>query len=139
MLQFPEGLKKQAIKKAKELESQGHEVYLSASSCFGACDLCLDEAEKVGAEKIMHFGHSKFMEIKGKTRIEYNECFSEVGWKECGKMLKKAASMLKNEKAEKVALVYPVQHVKNAEKVQELLEKYGISVKIGVYLSGNSA
>ncbi len=131
MLQFPEGLKKQAPEKAEELESQGHVVYVSASSCFGACDLCLDEAGKVGAEKIIHFGHSKFMEVKGKIKIEYNECFSEVDWKACSKMLKKAASFLKKEKAGKVSLVFPVQHAKNAQKVQNLLEKCGISVKLG--------
>ena len=61
LLQFPEGLKRLALEYAQKYEAQGHEVFVSSSSCYGACDLALDEAKKIGAKKIVHFGHSKFI------------------------------------------------------------------------------
>ena len=44
LLQFPEGLKQEALSHAKKLEKEGNEVFISASPTFGACDLALDEA-----------------------------------------------------------------------------------------------
>ncbi len=66
LLQFPEGLKQKALAHAKRLEAEGNEVVISASPCFGACDLAIDEARRVGAERIVHFGHAEF----GKSDFE---------------------------------------------------------------------
>lgn len=60
LLQFPEGLKQGALAHAKRLEAEGNEVVISASPCFGACDLAIDEARRVGADRIVHFGHAEY-------------------------------------------------------------------------------
>src|SRR3989339_335352 len=49
LLQFPEGLKKEALSHAIQYRKEGHEVFLSASPCYGACDLAYAEAEAVKA------------------------------------------------------------------------------------------
>ena len=63
ILQFPEGLKTKAMEEAAKLEAEGHEVFVACAPCYGACDLCLDEARHVKAEKLIHFGHAEFMKI----------------------------------------------------------------------------
>src|SRR5271155_2345874 len=60
LLQFPEGLKQEALKHAKKLEAEGNEVVISASPTFGACDLAIDEAKNIKADKLVHFGHGEF-------------------------------------------------------------------------------
>ena len=64
LLQFPQGLKQYAIAEAKKYEKDGHEVFLSSAPCWGACDLALDEAKKINADKLIHYGHCKYHEVK---------------------------------------------------------------------------
>lgn len=127
LLQFPEGLKKDALSHAKELSSKGHEVFISASSCFGGCDVAIEEALAVKAQKIIHFGHSEFSKLKiPGLKIEYVPCFVKIDWDSCKKLIAKSASLLRKAGAKKVALVCPVQHVKNLAKAKRLLESEGI-------------
>ena len=60
LLQFPQGLKSKALEEAAKYEKEGHEVFLSATPCWGACDLALDEAEKICANRLIHYGHAQF-------------------------------------------------------------------------------
>lgn len=131
MLQFPEGLKQQAMKEAAKLEAQGHEVFIAAAPCYGACDLCLDEARNVKADKIIHYGHAEFMHLKSDIEIEYVPYFSELDWKQTDKMLEKAVKLLREAKVKSVALVFPVQHLENSKKVAEFLREHGLEVKLG--------
>jgi 2-(3-amino-3-carboxypropyl)histidine synthase len=131
ILQFPEGLKQKALEEAAALEAQGHEVFIASAPCFGACDLCLDEARNVKAEKIIHFGHAEFMPVKGDIEVEYRPYFAELDWKVGRKVLDKALKLLREIKAKKVALVFPVQHLENSKKVKSYLEARGLEVKLG--------
>src|SRR3989344_1474548 len=132
MLQFPEGLKTQALEEAAKLEKQGHEVFVASAPCYGACDICLDEARNVKAEKIMHFGHAEFMKVKSDIEIEYVPYFLDVDWAKSYSVLEKGAKLLKKEGVKSLALTFPVQHLQNSKKVKELLEKSGFSVKLGM-------
>jgi 2-(3-amino-3-carboxypropyl)histidine synthase len=132
LLQFPEGLKKEALSHAERLEAPGHEVFLSAAACFGACDLALEEARAVGAKKLVHFGHAEFMKVRVPgLKVEYVPYFAEIDWKQAERMLKKASALLKQAGAKKVSLVFPVQHVKNGKRVKARLEEEGFIVLIG--------
>jgi len=130
MLQFPEGLKQKALEEAAKLSAQGHEIFIASSPCFGACDLCLDEARNVGAKKIIHYGHAEFMQVKGKIEIEYRPYFMELDWQEVGKVLEKAAKLLRDANVASAALVFPVQHVENGKRAKEVLSRAGFVVKI---------
>ncbi|MFA6907798.1 MAG: diphthamide biosynthesis enzyme Dph2 [Candidatus Micrarchaeia archaeon] len=132
LLQFPEGLKQEALSHAARLSAKGNEVFLSASACYGACDLALDEARAVKAKKLIHFGHAEFMKVKVPgIKVEYVPYFAQIDWKAAGAMLQKAASLLRASGAKKLALVFPVQHLKNAARVQAALEAEGFSVALG--------
>ena len=132
LLQFPEGLKQEALTHAARLSSQGHEVFLSAAACYGACDLALDEARAIKAKKLIHFGHAEFLKAKVPgLKIEYVPYFAMLDWKKTGAMLEKAASLLHAGGAKRLSLVFPVQHQKNAVIVKQRLEDAGFSVAIG--------
>jgi len=132
LLQFPEGLKQEALLYASRLTSQGHEVFLSAAACYGACDLALDEARAIKAKKLIHYGHAEFSRVSVPgLKVEYVPYFAELDWKATGVMLQKATSLLRESGAKKLSLVFPVQHLKNAARVQSALEAEGFSVALG--------
>ena len=80
---------------------------MAAAPCYGACDLCLDEARHVKAEKIIHFGHAEFMKVKSDIEIEYRPYFSEIDWKVAGKVLEKAAKLLSKRRREESCACFP--------------------------------
>ncbi len=123
LLQFPEGLKQYALKHAKELESKGDEVFISASPTYGACDLAIDEAKKLGAEKLVHFGHNEFHKVD--FNVEYVPYTIDAN-----------IDLLANIKAElapykKVGIVTTVQQVHQIEDIKRSLEAMGKEVLIG--------
>ena len=61
LLQLPEGLKPEAPRLAKIVEKAGALPIVSADPCYGACDLATSEAENLGADLILHFGHAKLL------------------------------------------------------------------------------
>lgn len=52
-LQAPEGLKRKALELARFLEEAGYTLFISASPCYGACDL-----EEFG-DLLLHVGHTE--------------------------------------------------------------------------------
>jgi 2-(3-amino-3-carboxypropyl)histidine synthase len=71
LLQVPEGLKTKAVEMAAKLERDGNEVMISAEPCYGACDIKVDEAKRLGCQKIVHYGHTRFVETD--FPVEYVE------------------------------------------------------------------
>ena len=80
LVQLPEGLKQEAIRLVKYFESKTKsEIIISGETCWGGCDLALDEAKNLSADLLVHYGHAPFMkkvdfpviyiEMKDKTPI----------------------------------------------------------------------
>lgn len=121
LMQFPEGLKKYALQHAQKLEADGHEVFLSSSPSYGACDLALDEAERIHADEIVHFGHAKFpIASPVKIPVEYIEWKVDVKIED----LEKALPELK--KYRKIALATTVQHTHQLAQMKEFFKSNGI-------------
>jgi len=60
-LQFPEGLKKDAVRIAEEIESKSKvKTIIFTDPCYGACDTKEREGELLGLDLIVHFGHTEF-------------------------------------------------------------------------------
>ncbi|MGC8623440.1 MAG: diphthamide biosynthesis enzyme Dph2 [Candidatus Micrarchaeia archaeon] len=123
LLQFPEGLKQYGLEYAKKLEEKGDEVYISASPTFGACDIAVEEAKKIGAEKIVHFGHAEFM------HIDFNVEYVEYSINADLSILKESLPLI--EKFRKIGIVTTVQHVAQLEDIKNFYEKNGKEVIIG--------
>lgn len=123
LLQFPEGLKQEALKHAKKLEAEGHEVVVSATPTFGACDLAIDEAKNIKAEKIVHFGHAEFHHVDFNVEyIPYN-IDADLG------ILERAIEPLKPYK--RIGLVTTIQHMHQIGAVTEFLKSSGKQVILG--------
>ncbi len=120
LLQFPEGLKQEALKHAKKLESEGNEVIISASPTFGACDLAIDEAKKVGAEKLVHFGHSEFHHVD--FNVEYVPYLIDASLEILPESLKALSGM------NRICLLTTVQHVHQLDSVRRFYEENGKEV-----------
>jgi 2-(3-amino-3-carboxypropyl)histidine synthase len=125
LLQFPEGLKKNALELAEELEKKGNEVFISSSPCYGACGLAVEEARKVKADKIIHYGHSDYG-VKSEIPVEYVAFYENVEFEE---ILKRSLEFLRN--YERIGLVTTVQHIKQLPEIKKFLEKNGKRVVIG--------
>ncbi|MCX8166423.1 MAG: diphthamide biosynthesis enzyme Dph2 [Candidatus Micrarchaeota archaeon] len=123
LLQFPEGLKKFAVIEADKLENEGHNVFISASACYGACDLPLEEARLLDVDKIIHFGHNKFVKKKlnEKFEVEY------VPWR-----IDISLDKLERYKAEfenkSLILITTVQHSHQINYMKEFLKKMNSNV-----------
>src|SRR3989338_3396178 len=61
-IQIPEGLKTKALEIADKIEkASGAEAVIFSDPCFGACDLADARARQLGADLLVHFGHTKML------------------------------------------------------------------------------
>ena len=123
LLQFPEGLKDKALGYAKRLEEQGNEVFISASPTFGACDLALDEARAMKADKLVHFGHAEF------HHVEFNVEYVEYRVDAPLGILERSLPMLGSFNT--IGIVTTIQHVHQLDAIREFYERSGKKVLIG--------
>ena len=76
-LQFPEGLKMQAVKLAKKIEEETNAtVIISGDPCFGACDVS-DSKMKGIVDLVIHYGHTA-LPLKYEVPVYFVEAFSNV-------------------------------------------------------------
>ncbi|MGI0100827.1 MAG: diphthamide biosynthesis enzyme Dph2 [Candidatus Micrarchaeaceae archaeon] len=123
LLQFPEGLKQEALKHAKVLENEGNEVLVSASPTYGACDLALDEARNIKADKLVHFGHGEFHHVD--FNVEYVEYHMDASLALLGQSLEYLNGF------RHIGIVTTIQHVHQLEDIRSFYEGNGKSVHIG--------
>ncbi|MEM4295518.1 MAG: diphthamide biosynthesis enzyme Dph2 [Candidatus Anstonellales archaeon] len=124
LIQFPEGLKKYAIEFAEKLEQEGNEVYISASPCYGACDLAIDEARALKVDKIIHVGHNKFIKKDIDIEVEYIPFSIDFPLD----IVERETKKLVNIGIKSIALLTTVQHIHQIERMKDIIEKNGIKV-----------
>ena len=123
LLQFPEGLKQYALEHAKRLEGEGNTVFISSSPSFGACDLAIDEAKAIGADKLVHFGHAEFGHVD--FNVEYVEYKIDAPLNILGESLKELEGF------DRIGVVTTIQHVHQLEDIRKFYESHGKTVYIG--------
>lgn len=124
-LQFPEGLKIQAIKIAKEIEEETDAtVIISGDPCFGACDVS-DYKMKGSVDLIIHYGHTP-LPLKYSVPTLFIEAFSNIDIK---KDLEKSLEYLKNDN--RIGLVTTTQHLHLLNEIKDFLEDNGKEVVLG--------
>ncbi len=123
-LQFPEGLRDYAVEIAEKIESSTNALaFISANPCYGACDIADEEAAKLGAEALFHFGHSKL--LSGTSipvhyiEVRLNYSFTELLEKNLERLPKR------------LGIVTTVQHVQSIPEVKSFLEERGFDVRVG--------
>jgi len=125
LIQLPEGLKPEALRLAKIVEKFGSLPIVSADPCYGACDLAMADAESLGVDLIVHYGHSKLLKYERVPTI-YVEARATIN---VNAAVEKALPMLEN--WQKIGLTTTVQHVQTLDDVREILLRVGKTVVIG--------
>lgn len=125
LVQLPEGLKPEAPRLAKIIEKAGALPIISADPCYGACDLATADAESLGADLLIHYGHSKML---GHERVPtiYVEARATVNVEET---VEKALPLL--ESWRKIGLTTTVQHVQTIDNIKDVLLRAGKTVIVG--------
>jgi 2-(3-amino-3-carboxypropyl)histidine synthase len=122
-LQFPEGLKPQAVEAADEIERiTGCICIILGDPCYGACDL--NTSYRSFADVLVHFGHSEIPSMI----TDNNVLFVEV------KLDYDITDLLQatlDRSSSRVGLVTTVQHVHQLPMLKEWLERHGRTVLIG--------
>jgi 2-(3-amino-3-carboxypropyl)histidine synthase len=125
LIQLPEGLKPEAPRLARVVEKTGALPIVSADPCYGACDLATAEAESLGVDLIIHYGHAKLLKYERVPTI-YVEARATINVDDA---VEKALPLL--EKWRKIGLATTVQHVQTLDNVKEILLHAGKTVAIG--------
>lgn len=124
-LQFPEGLKMQAVAIAKKIEEETDaNVIISGDPCFGACDVS-DSKMKGFVDLIIHYGHTP-LPLKYEIPTIFIEAFANIDVK---KVLKESLDAIKD--YSKIALVTTTQHLHILNEVKDFLEDNGKEVVLG--------
>ena len=125
LLQLPEGLKPDAPRLAKIVEKTGALPIVSANPCYGACDLATEEAENLGIDLIIHYGHSKLVKREPIPTV-YVEARASV---DVDAAVEKAVPLLGD--WHKIGLTTTVQHVQTLDSAREILVRAEKTVIIG--------
>jgi len=125
LLQLPEGLKPEGPHLAKIIEGTGAVPIISADPCYGACDLATAEAERLGIDLIIHFGHTKLVKHEQVPTV-YVEARATVTVDDA---VEKSIPLLS--KYDKIGLATTVQHVQALAHAREILVRAGKTVVIG--------
>jgi len=126
LLQLPDGLRPQAFTLADALRGRtGAEVLLLGDSCYGACDVALRQAEALGADLLVHYGHSRILPDAG-IPVIYVEAKAEI---DVEPLIEKAMPLIKAWRA--VGLAATVQHVHQLGEAAESLRRRGLRPVIG--------
>lgn len=119
VIQLPEGLKKEAVRVAEELEKKGDvQVVVSADPCYGACDLI-----SFRGDLLVHFGHAPIPYLPDDD-VLFVELSSEL---DVMPLLEKALPDLKKS----IAITAAIQYIPLLPAVKGCLEQYGLEVHVG--------
>jgi 2-(3-amino-3-carboxypropyl)histidine synthase len=126
LLQLPDGLRPLAFQVVKALRmGTGAQVYLSGDSCYGACDLALNQARELSADLIVHYGHSRMTVDVGVPVIYVH---AEVDL-DAEALVEEAAPRLGRWRS--IGLVTTVQHVHMVDELRDKLGERGFNVHVG--------
>lgn len=125
LLQMPEGLKPEAPRISKYVERAGALPIVSGDPCYGACDVATSEAENLGVDLIIHFGHAKLLKHE-KIPTIYLEARATVN---VDAVILSSIQLLSG--YTRIGLATTVQHVQTLDGVRELLTRAGKTIVVG--------
>ncbi|MCR4368311.1 MAG: diphthamide biosynthesis enzyme Dph2, partial [archaeon] len=121
IIQIPEGLKQKTTWILDELSGSCKNVFVKMDPCYGACDLPLHDMKVLGADVIIHIGHSAIHKHKDILYLPLKYKISET---ELDGAISKLLKELEKRKIKNVALIANAQYRDYfAEIKKRLLEK----------------
>lgn len=126
ILQFPEGLKTDAIGVSNSIQEvlPDINIIIDADPCFGACDLA-DNKINHHADLVVHFAHTP-LPIKTECPVLFIEASSSS---DVVAPIRDAIAKLDDD-VKTVGLITTAQHIHKLNEMEELIKSYGYSVKV---------
>ncbi len=127
LIQAPEGIKNALSKEVSKIQAEtGSRIILHGDACFGACDLALAEADRVGADLLLHIGHTPCPGRGGGGGVVYVDAFDEALLSEA--TMQEIWDLVEDET---VGLVASIQYLKLLHDLWETLKERGGRVVMG--------
>lgn len=128
LVQLAEGIKQNSMEFLDIFNELGIEVIFSGETSWGACAPAVQEAEALGADLIVHFGHAEFLKIDFPILyIEVKDILNLTP------LLEKSLEALK--KYKKIGFSYSIQHRHDVEMIENFYKSHGkeilLSKKLG--------
>jgi len=120
LLQLPDGMRPFAYQMVKAITlATGSHVFLSGDSCYGACDVALNQARELDVDLLVHYGHSELVkEFDVPVLFVHAEIDIDVV-----AMIDAAEPEI--QKWESVGVVTTVQHIHQVEDIEIELKERG--------------
>jgi 2-(3-amino-3-carboxypropyl)histidine synthase len=128
-IQTPDGLKDKGVEIAIKLNDLGLTPIIVTASAFGACDLADDKVMKLGAQCLIHLGHSQFY-VEGRA-IEGDIPVYYLEWEYDYPVASILESNIKKIKEQKLGLIGTAQHLHLFPEIISILKKHGKEAIIG--------
>lgn len=126
LLQLPDGMRPFAVQLVNGINGvTGAQVFLSGNSCYGACDISIDQARGLGVDLVVHYGHTQYvgdfeipiLYLRASIDIDVNQ-------------LSDAVVPILSEYS-RIGLATTVQHVHQIDEIKEKLQMKGVEGLIG--------
>ncbi|MFB6213311.1 MAG: diphthamide biosynthesis enzyme Dph2 [Candidatus Nanohaloarchaea archaeon] len=128
-IQGPDGIKPQLIEFAQQLKEYDIEPVMIGSSSFGACGIADEKAGRMGAEALIHVGHTRFLHPEGQNMDDLNVYY--LPYREDRDLMGVLEEHYEEIEEDTIGLVGVTQYMDRADKAREFLEEKGYEVVDG--------
>ncbi|MFB6191381.1 MAG: diphthamide biosynthesis enzyme Dph2 [Candidatus Nanohaloarchaea archaeon] len=128
-IQGPDGIKPQLIEYAQQLKEEDIEPVMIGSSSFGACGIADEKAGRMGADALVHVGHTRFLHPEGQDMDDLNVYY--LPYREDRDLMGVLEEYHEEIEEDTIGLVGVTQYMDRADKAREFLEEKGYEVVDG--------
>lgn len=126
LLQLPDGMRPFAFQLVEAIErATDATVLLSGDSCYGACDIALNQARELGVDLIVHYGHTEMVKVS-EVPVIYVHARIDI---DVDRLVKAVLPALKEYRA--VGLTTTAQHAHHINEIKEKLSEEEVIVVVG--------
>lgn len=126
LLQLPDGMRPFAFQLVEAIErATDATVLLSGDSCYGACDIALNQARELGVDLIVHYGHTEMVKVS-EVPVIYVHARIDI---DVDRLVKAVLPALKEYRA--VGLTTTAQHAHQITEIKEKLSEKEVIVVVG--------
>lgn len=126
LLQLPDGMRPFAVQLVNGINGvTGAQVFLSGNSCYGACDISIDQARGLDVDLIVHYGHTQYV---GDFEIPvlYLRASIDIDVDQLAEAVVPTLS-----EYSRIGLATTVQHIHQIDEIKQKLQMKGVEGLIG--------
>jgi 2-(3-amino-3-carboxypropyl)histidine synthase len=129
-LQGPDGIKDELLEYASKLKDHDIEPVMIGASTFGACGIADEKAERMGADALIHVGHTRFLHPEKADMDDLNVYY--LPYREDRDLMGVLEEHYDEiDEDETLGLVGVTQYMDRADEAREFLESKGYEVVDG--------